>query len=375
MDNIRDIIDDLDDDFLESLVEDIGLEISNVERYLMNYHQFLTDSSHVNKILDSARHVNLISQQTFLEPLHAYTQILEDFFSAVCTGLFGQSQWLSELMLLLVDEVRSCFDDLLLRRTLDVLLLEELKNQLKVLLERTELDPTESIKSVITAFSCRVHPDLVFSAFEPEQLMPASRNSEIVVSNEKRDTGKIFEDLAESLDSRSPLWEGRTRRILDYCMLINSAIHCEVEPIQLAAAVYMHDVGMAMLPDAVLFKAGRYDSIEIMLLQQHPAQIHGLLNQMPDWQEAAMMVLQHHEHFDGKGYPNGATGNDIHIGARIIAIADTFYSLTHDRTDRGFKKSLSRSLSEINKYNGTQFDPRLVEAFNLALMDFAKRRH
>ena len=375
MDNIRDIIDDLDDDFLESLVEDIGLEISNVERYLMNYHQFFADSNHINRILGSARHINLISQQTFLEPLHAYTQILEDFFNAACSGTFGQSQWLSELMLLLVDEVRSCFEDLLLRHTLDVLLLDELKNQLKELLEHKGIDAAESIKSVITAFSCRVHPDLVFSAFEPEQLMPTTLNCEIAMVNEKRDSSNIFEDLAESLDSRSPLWEGRTRRILEYCKLINNAIHGEVDPSQLMAAVYMHDVGMALLSDAVLFKAGRYDSIEVMLLQQHPTQVYELLKQMPDWQEAAIMVQQHHEHFDGKGYPNGIAGNDLHTGAKIIAIADTFYSLTHDRTDRGFKKSLSRSLAEINKYNGTQFDPRLVEVFNLALIDFVNQSH
>ena len=109
-----------------------------------------------------------------------------------------------------------------------------------------------------------------------------------------------------------------------------------------------------------------------MLLQQHPLQMYGLMRQMPDWQEAALMVYQHHEHFNGKGYPNGITGKDTHTGAQIIAVADAFYSLTNNRTDRGYKRSLNRSLSEINKCNSSQFAPQIVEAFNAALVDKAK---
>ena len=81
------------------------------------------------------------------------------------------------------------------------------------------------------------------------------------------------------------------------------------------------------------------------------------------------MVHQHHERFDGEGYPNAIAGADIDLGASVIAVADAFYSLTHDRSDRGFKKSLRRSITEINKCNGTQFSPVVVEAFNQFLMN------
>lgn len=382
MDEIRDIIEDLDHEFLENLEEDLGIEISNVERYLMNSRLFFGDMAQKNKILDSTNAINLICQQTFLEPLHAYSQILEDFYHEACGERFGHSQWLSELMLLLMDEVRASFEDLTIRRTLDTHLLNELRQQVKSLLVYSGSDVESHIKSVISAFSSRVHPDLLFAAYESEQKEPPVTESEEQMLAEERgpeerasfnEGVRVFEEFSDALDSRSSLWNGRTREVLEYCLLINTYLPNSVDEEQLTAAVFMHDVGMALLPDSFLFKEGMYDSIEVMMLQQHPSQTYGLLRQMPAWKEAAVMVQQHHEHFNGNGYPNGIRGSDIHTGAKIIAIADAFYSLTHNRKDRGFKRSMSRSLAEINRSNGTQFDPGVVEAFNIALIDKARK--
>ena len=376
MDDVREIIEDLDDEFLENILEDLTIELSNIERYLMNNYLSLGDPEKMDQILDATNKINLLCQQTFLGPLHAYIQIIEDFFHQACEGQFGHSQWLSELMLLLMDEVRASFEDLTFRRTLDVLLLDEFRQQIKALMTQTVAPYEHPIKAVISAFSCRVHPDLVFGAFEPDQLtapldVKSTPNTMLDVDI-NGDAIRTFEEFSAALDARSSHWEGRTMKIIEYCILINQQLPCPVNEQQLIAAVHMHDVGMGLLPDAYLFKKEKYDSIEVMLLQQHPLQMYGLMRQMPDWQEAALMVYQHHEHFNGKGYPNGITGKDTHTGAQIIAVADAFYSLTNNRTDRGYKRSLNRSLSEINKCNSTQFAPQIVEAFNAALVDKAK---
>lgn len=76
------------------------------------------------------------------------------------------------------------------------------------------------------------------------------------------------------------------------------------------------------------------------------------------------MVLDHHESYDGTGYPNRLSGEQIHPGARILAIVDTFCSITTERSDRSYKKSLLSAISEINANIEVQFDPKLVNAFN-----------
>jgi len=79
------------------------------------------------------------------------------------------------------------------------------------------------------------------------------------------------------------------------------------------------------------------------------------------------MVKQHHEKYDGSGYPGGLHGADIHPGAMIIALADTFYAVTHARADRSYKKSLFSAVSLINGQSGEQFDPGFVEHFNATI--------
>ena len=385
MSDIRNIIDDFDDEFLENLLEDICNEIGHIERYLMNDQLFFSDANLKNQALESINAINLICQKTFIEPLRFYAQILEDFFVEVCNGRFGSSPWVTELMLLLVDEAKASFEDLEYRRTLDVALLDSTRLHIKELLNYSGDDYEKLIRGVISEFALRVHPDLVLSNYDtvPTESHPVGGVEEFHQSHQSTDIPpqanlvndpglESLKEFADALDNRSELWEGRTQSILENCLLINKALANHIDEKQLTAAVYMHDVGMALMPDAVLFKEGKYDAVEIMLLQQHPIQIYGLMQQMKEWLEAAEMVHQHHEHFNGHGYPNGASGSDIHMGAKIIAVADAFYSLTHNRMDRGFKKSLTRAVAEINKNNGTQFDPQVIEAFNLVLLEKAR---
>ena len=378
IDGVSEIIADLDDDFLDNLIEDLSNHISHIERYMMDYPLVFSGSDDSNEItaemLSHIKSVNMICQQTFLEPLHAFMQIIEDFFYDVCTGRYGQSQWLSELMMLLVDEVRAAFDELKLNRALDVQLLNDFRGHIKSLMGHKGDEYDEKIKFAISTFSCKVHPDLIFSALETDEVIgshteennkqPVSINSNRLLSSGL----KLFEDLAQTLDARSVLWEGRAAFILQTGLLINNNLPFKVDEIQLTGAIYMHDVSMALLPDSFLFKEAKYSSEDIMLLQQHPIQTFELMQLMPDWQEAAEMVHQHHERFDGEGYPNAISGSAIQLGASIIAVADAFYSLTHNRSDRGFKKSLRRAIAEINKCNGTQFSPIVVEAFNAFLV-------
>ena len=92
-----------------------------------------------------------------------------------------------------------------------------------------------------------------------------------------------------------------------------------------------------------------------------------LLNRIKGWSEAAEIVQQHHEKYDGTGYPEGLSQDQIHPGAMIIALADTFYEVTNQRIDRSYKKSLFNAISLINGESGCQFNSVFVDAFNEAV--------
>ena len=217
-----------------------------------------------------------------------------------------------------------------------------------------------AMKDVVQIAPVDSHPEFVLGGVE--------------VIEQRRRALMSFKGLAEGVEGRTALWDGRSSKILYGCLLINKHLpqSMYVDELQLQAAVYMHDVFMSLLPDKILLKKSRYEAMDIMLLQQHPIQAYEMLRQMPDWQEAASMVLEHHERYDGQGYPHGVSGDGIHIGAQIIALMDAFYSMTHLRSDREYKKSVIRAVMELNSEKGVQFNPVVIEALNKATLELTK---
>jgi response regulator RpfG family c-di-GMP phosphodiesterase len=173
----------------------------------------------------------------------------------------------------------------------------------------------------------------------------------------------FFRTLALQLESRSPLFKGRTDRILRLALDTNVAAGTPVDAQQLEAAVYLHDVGMMFAPEAVWLKTGKLSDADKQQLHEHPGQAAGLLQRMPGWAEAARMVLQHHEMPDGGGYPTGLKAEAICPGAKIIAIVDAFEAVTLKHSGRGQTRSLVRAIAEINACDN-QFATDWIGPFN-----------
>jgi HD-GYP domain-containing protein (c-di-GMP phosphodiesterase class II) len=173
----------------------------------------------------------------------------------------------------------------------------------------------------------------------------------------------FFSELALQLEARSPLFAGRTARILRLALDTNAAAGNPVDATQLAAAIYMHDVGMMFAPESTWLKVGKLTEAERELMHEHPGQAAGLLRRMPGWAAAAEMVAQHHEMPDGKGYPEGLAGDAICAGAKIIAIVDAFEAVTLKHSERGQTRSLVRAIAEINACDN-QFAAEFIEPFN-----------
>jgi diguanylate cyclase (GGDEF)-like protein len=134
----------------------------------------------------------------------------------------------------------------------------------------------------------------------------------------------------------------------------------EIERIRIAAL--LHDLGKIAIPEEILDKPTQLSASEWQAIGEHPRIGQVILEQASNLREAIPVVLHHHERFNGGGYPHGLRGNEIPLGARIVAVADAYHAMVHDRP---YKEALTHegALDEIRRHAGTQFDPVVVDVF------------
>jgi HD-GYP domain-containing protein (c-di-GMP phosphodiesterase class II) len=125
----------------------------------------------------------------------------------------------------------------------------------------------------------------------------------------------------------------------------------------------LHDVGKIGVPDSVLHKPGRLTDDEWATMRRHPDDGKALLDGLDFLEGAALAVVQHHEKWDGTGYPAGLRGKQIDPVARALAVADAFDVMTHHRDYRPARCSHAEALAELGRCAGTQFDPHVVKVF------------
>ena len=173
---------------------------------------------------------------------------------------------------------------------------------------------------------------------------------------------ELLELMVKAIEARDPYTSGHSVRVAEYARLIARELGLHPKHVdQVGTAALLHDVGKIHEDFAPLLrKAGRLTPEERMLMQAHPVRSADLAGTIAEFRGRVQTdIRNHHENYDGTGYPDGLTGEAIPIGARIIMIADTIDAMT---TDRPYRKALSlqRALDEMVKHSGRQFDPRLV---------------
>jgi putative two-component system response regulator len=143
----------------------------------------------------------------------------------------------------------------------------------------------------------------------------------------------------------------------------------DVETLRYAAP--MHDIGKMTVPHEILHKPGRYTEEEFVQMQAHPTNAYNLLKRSNRklMKAAAIIAHEHHEKWNGKGYPRGLKGTEIHIYGRIVALADVFDALTHARQYKDAWK-IDEAVTYIKEHDGTQFDPELIAIFIEHLDEF-----
>jgi response regulator RpfG family c-di-GMP phosphodiesterase len=169
--------------------------------------------------------------------------------------------------------------------------------------------------------------------------------------------------LVAALDAREHETGNHSQRVVRYCLAIARRIGLPERDLpDLGRGALLHDIGKIGVPDAILLKPGALDASEWREMRRHPQIGYEILRSIHFLAASAEMVLCHQERFDGGGYPRGLAGEQIPVGARIFAIADTYDAMT---SDRPYRKALpaEAARAEISRCAGTQFDPRCADAF------------
>lgn len=174
--------------------------------------------------------------------------------------------------------------------------------------------------------------------------------------------------ITNSIEARDPYTRGHSERVARFCKAIADELGWDKDEIELIAwGGMLHDVGKIGVPDFILNKPGKLTDDEYNAIKSHPVIGAEIVKEISFLEAAMPYILEHHERFDGKGYPRGVGGKDISIEGRLLAVADTFDAMTSDRPYRSALKS-EDALEEILRNRGTQFDPEIVRAFQRAWM-------
>lgn len=192
------------------------------------------------------------------------------------------------------------------------------------------------------------------------------------MSTVSKDAEAKIAAMREAVEARSRETGAHVRRVAEYARLLGQLAGLDAQNTQLLyLAAPLHDAGKIAIPDDVLHKPGRHTAAESVIMRSHAELGRQFFvdHDSPVLRAAAIVAGQHHERWDGQGYPNGIRGEEIHIFGRVTALADVFDALTHPRC---YKEAwpLDRALEYLVRESGSRFDPTLVELFMQNLDQF-----
>jgi putative nucleotidyltransferase with HDIG domain len=172
-----------------------------------------------------------------------------------------------------------------------------------------------------------------------------------------------IDSLVRTLEARDPYTSGHSLRVREYVLRLADAVGLDKRlRRQLGLAAKLHDIGKVGLPEAILNKRGPLTAEELDVVKKHPVIGERILTPILRSQNVRSAIRNHHERFDGQGYPDGLKGEQIPLLARLLTIADCFDAMT---SSRAYRKAMSRAeaVAVLATGAGTQFDPALVPVF------------
>lgn len=220
--------------------------------------------------------------------------------------------------------------------------------------------------SIICAFSA---DDLRLVSAISIQAAVAIENSRLFKALEELMFGSIGA-LVATVEAKDPYIKGHSERVARISRALGEELHLGGDAMQVVhLSALLHDIGKIGISEAILHKEGRLTEEEKQAVREHAPRGAEILRNIRDMAEVARAVRHHHEFFDGGGYPDGISGEDVPLPSRILAVADSYDAMTSNRPYRG-KLDQADCLAEVMRCSGAQFDPDAVEA----LLKCARKR-
>jgi two-component system cell cycle response regulator len=219
---------------------------------------------------------------------------------------------------------------------------------------------------VTTSYGYVVEPGEAAGASEALQL--ADRRMYARKGGRRMSAGRQSRDvLLRMLSERQPELHAHLRETAELALATGRELGMGPEELdEVARAAELHDLGKIAIPDDILQKPGPLDETEWSFMQRHTLIGERILLAAPALHPVARIVRSSHERWDGGGYPDGLAGDQIPLGARVVAVCDAFHAMTSDRPYRD-PVSASEALAELRRCAGTQFDAAVADAFGRVL--------
>ena len=188
------------------------------------------------------------------------------------------------------------------------------------------------------------------------QLMAATKRIELTYD-------ETLETLAAALNVRDHDTLTHSRRVALYSVEMAKRLNFSpTELKQLERGAFLHDLGKIGIPDSILLKPGKLTPEETAVMQSHVRIGYEFTSRVAFLSSAALIILNHHEYYDGTGYPEGLAGEQIPLGGRIVAVANAFDTMCSKTAYKG-ERTFNEAVVELRRCSGTQFDPKVVDAF------------
>lgn len=261
-----------------------------------------------------------------------------------------------------------------------VILLSEVANTLSLGIFEVITKPFELSKiEATTERGFKYYQTKSEKEFYQNQFEKLTAERETYLDNAKKEFETSYQftlkALVKALETRDYETLGHSERVVTFSLRLGHEIGLsEKELHQLELGAVLHDIGKIGVPDSILRKPAKLTDEEWLKMKLHPTHGQKILRNVPFLEPAAEVVMQHHECWDGTGYPNGLRGENISLGARVFAVVDAFDSIVSDKIYRK-GRSYTEAINELERCSGTQFDPTIVEAFKKIPQDDWKILH
>ncbi len=355
--------DDVDPEIIKDFLDGLYEAFEDIEQDLLALEHDPADKDAINSLFRAVHSIKGNARMCLFNPISDCVHDIEEALSEMRSGRLPFTPMLGEAVLLSLDQLKVNSQELARIGSFDLSLLNKVRPLFRQIKQAPPKDIDIIANKVIKLVSGEIGADLPFNAppvaqaDTPEE--PVSQHDETV-----SEVINYFKSLSITIDEKCPFWENRSQQQVKVALGINRFLDVPLDEVQLVAAVLLHDIGMVFLPESLINKTQKFNALDERKVKQHVNWGYDWIRRIPGWDIAAGMILQHHERPDGTGYPSGLKSGQIHPGAQIIAIADAFFSITNERSDRTYKKSLMRAITEINSYKDLQFEATLVDAFN-----------